>query len=176
MQLKLLVKCDDRQERTCLDTDTLHKPEANSREMRKGRSSLSVSRPATQNHVLRWLNISQTVECQKKMSKKSSLVDLFCTPFLPDSPCIPIQQFNMVVNSSCRHRTAYHILCICSALRVLHMPGESVDALKMHHCNRDQLIISYYTYRETNKLFCLQNCNETPNLIKVKTFLVISAI
>ena len=112
----------------------------------------------------------------KKMSLKSSLVDLFCTPFHPDSPCIPIQQFNMVVNSSCRHRTAYHILCICSALRALHMPGESVDTLKMHHCNRDQLIISYYTYRETNKLFCLQNCNETRNLIKVKTFLVISAI
>ena len=35
MQLKLLVKCDDRQERTSLDTDTLHKPEANSGEMRK---------------------------------------------------------------------------------------------------------------------------------------------
>ena len=66
MQLKLLVKCDDRQERTCLDTDTLHKPEANSGEMRKGRSSLSVSRPATQNDVLLWLKISQTVERQDK--------------------------------------------------------------------------------------------------------------
>ena len=111
----------------------------------------------------------------EKMSLKSSLVDLFCTPFLPDSPCIPIQQFNVVVNSSCRHRTAYHILCICSALRVLHICHvESVDTLKMHHCNRDLLTISYY--RETNKLFGPQNCNETPNLIKVKTFLVISTI
>ena len=119
MQLKLLVKCDDRHERKCLDTDTLHKPEANSGEMRKGRSSLSVSCQATQNHVLLWLNISQLVP--EKMSLKSSLVDLFCTPFLPDSPCIPIQKFNVVVNSSCRHRTAYHILCICSALRVLHI-------------------------------------------------------
>ena len=173
LQLKLLVKCDDHQERTCLDTDTLHKPEANSGEMRKGRSSLSGSRTATQNHVLLWLNISQ-LSARKNVTKiiigwpilhtlpprqpmySDSKIQHGCEQFLPTSHCLP------------------HSLHLSRPESFTYMPGESVDTLKLRHCNRDQLTISYC--RETNKLFCLQNCNETRNLIKVKTFLVISEI
>ena len=108
----------------------------------------------------------------EKMSLKSSLVDLFCTPFLPDSPCIPIQHGceQFLPTSHCLP----HSLHLFRPESFTYMPGESVDTLNICHCNTDQLTISYY--RETKKLFCLQNYNETWNLIKVKTFLVISTI
>ena len=85
-----------------------------------------------------------------------STIQRGCEQFLPTSHCLP------------------HSLHLFRPESFTYVPCESVDTLKMHHCNRDLLTISYY--RETNKLFGPQNCNETPNLIKVKTFLVISTI